>query len=288
MIARQSFHPHHTGQPSFEVQSRQAASTQHRPLPAPSGFSQEGPEFSSALCRKKAKARQLEGRSREKAALCSSSAPSEDSSPGAGRFREPDPQPGGAGKEAPHRAVPGAGGGFALGLRRGRQGGVAPEGESRSGRGEERLDWSPSCVQLLVIPSPIRASVPPFSHPDRRQDGRIKLRFAGREQVHIHPRYGARRPFARRALPGRIQLPMSPEKELCRAVGKGASAIEGRLFWPARGVGRESVVKLSLRVWEAGLVPLGADIGRLQTSEPLSVPHSEKNACFLEEPRWSP
>lgn len=78
-------------------------------------------------------------------------------------------------------------------------GGAEQRPRARAGaeRGEERLGWSPSCVPLLAIPSPVRASVLPFSRPDRRQDGRIQLRFAGREQVHLHPRYGARRPFAR-------------------------------------------------------------------------------------------
>lgn len=64
--------------------------------------------------------------------------------------------------------------------------------------------------------------------------------------------------------------------------------MEGRLVGPARGDGREGVAKLSLRVWEAGLVPPGADVGRLQTGEPLSLPPSEKKACFPQEPRRSP
>lgn len=148
MIGRQSLHPHHTGPPSFEVQARQAASTQlslagHGVTIGPF------PPFRASLRRALhlvphfAEKRRRRGSWKEEAGRKLPSAPSEDSSPGAGRFRQPDPPPGGAGKEAPDRAVPGAGGGFALGLRRGRRGGAAPEDESRSGAWRGKVGLEP-------------------------------------------------------------------------------------------------------------------------------------------------
>lgn len=138
MIGRQSLRPHHTGPPSFEVQARQAAPTQLS-LAGHGGTTGPFPPLRASLRRALhlvppfAETRRRRGSWKEEAGRKLPSAPSEASSPGAGRFRQPDPPPGGAGKEAPERAVPGAGGGFALGLRRGRRGGAAPEGESRSG-----------------------------------------------------------------------------------------------------------------------------------------------------------